>query len=1046
MDIKRKNPLFPLSAVALACLFSFHAQAATDCGNTEEWSRDKAYATGDKAKQNQQVFVANWWSQGKEPLSFSNDYQEWTQTEQCGDGEITPPSNQAPTVQLDSPSASDALTEGDQITFQATAADEDGQIASVSFFVDGELLGSDTSAPYSFYWTAVEGSHTVVVKAMDDKQAVTETAPLQITVKAKTLEPENNAPTVTLSASALSVNQGAKVTLSSEASDTDGKITRVDFYVAGQKKGSVENAPFTFDWLADKAGTVQVYAKAFDDKGASSDSAVLSIKVTASPTVSNCRPEGLYQTPGVNVPYCTVYDAKGRENMGADHPRRIIGYFTSWRTGDDPQSSYLVKDIPWEQITHINYAFVSIGADGKVNIGDLKDPENQAVNKEWAGVDVDPALGFKGHFGALATYKKKHGVKTLFSIGGWAETGGHFDTEGNRVADGGFYTMTTNADGSINHAAIAKFAESAVEMMRKYQFDGIDIDYEYPTSMAGAGNPDDASIMEPRRPYLWASYQELMRVLREKIDLASAQDTHHYMLTIASPSSGYLLRGMETFDVTKYLDYVNIMSYDLHGAWNDHVGHNASLYDTGKDSELAAWDVYSTAEYGGIGYLNTDWAYHYFRGSMPAGRINIGVPYYSRGWQGVSGGENGLWGRAALPDQTQCQAGTGNSDKNKCGNGALGIDNMWHDKDNQGREMGAGSNPMWHAKNLENGIFGSYASAYQLDPSNPAHALKGTYTRHYDSVAVAPWLWNAEKKVFLSTEDVASISVKSDYVIDNEIGGLMIWELAGDYSCYLFDAQGKRTQTVDKTEKACTTGNGEYHMGNSMTQKVYEKFMSASPYGHTLSENAMPAEAVNITVKVGGFKVGDQNYPMNPKVTFTNHTGIDLPGGTAFQFDIPTSAPDNAKDQSGGGLSVIASGHSKPNNIGGLEGAMHRAGFSLPSWQTLKNGESYDLDMVYYLPISGPANYTVKINNLEYAFAFEYADLPLADLSTPTEPENCETDGLNVYPNWPQTDWEGKPSHANTGDKMVHEGRIYQANWYSTSIPGSDTSWTKVCG
>ncbi len=98
--------------------------------------------------------------------------------------------------------------------------------------------------------------------------------------------------------------------------------------------------------------------------------------------------------------------------------------------------------------------------------------------------------------------------------------------------------MTTNADGSINHAAIEKFAASAVEMIRKYKFDGVDIDYEYPTSMAGAGNPDDKGFMEPRRAYLWASYQELMRVLREKLDQASAQDGHHYMLTIAAPSSG----------------------------------------------------------------------------------------------------------------------------------------------------------------------------------------------------------------------------------------------------------------------------------------------------------------------------------------------------------------------------------------------------------------------------------------------------------------------------------------------------------------------------
>lgn len=66
----------------------------------------------------------------------------------------------------------------------------------------------------------------------------------------------------------------------------------------------------------------------------------------------------------------------------------------------------------------------------------------------------------------------------------------------------------------------------------------------------------------------------------------------------------------------QYLDYVNIMSYDLHGAWNEYVGPNASLFDDGKDGELAAANVYGSAQYGNIGYLNTDWAYHYFRGSI----------------------------------------------------------------------------------------------------------------------------------------------------------------------------------------------------------------------------------------------------------------------------------------------------------------------------------------------------------------------------------------------------------------------------------------------
>ncbi|KOO11209.1 hypothetical protein AKJ18_30285, partial [Vibrio xuii] len=150
---------------------------------------------------------------------------------------------------------------------------------------------------------------------------------------------------------------------------------------------------------------------------------------------------------------------------------------------------------------------------------------------------------------------------------------------------------------------------------------------------------------------------------------------------------------------------------------------------------------------------------------------------------------------------------------------------------------------------------------------------------------------------------------------------------------------------IDTTEQACAAGSGEYHMGNTMTKAIYDKFKSATPYGNKVATGAIPTEAVDITVSVGGFKVGDQNYPINPKITFTNNTGQAIPGGTEFQFDIPVSAPDNAKDQSGGGLKVIASGHTRANNVGGLDGPMHRVAFSLPSWKDLPAGGTYELDM-----------------------------------------------------------------------------------------------------
>ncbi|EJL6793963.1 chitinase C-terminal domain-containing protein [Vibrio alginolyticus] len=1051
MHLKNGNAVknvFTLSTLTASCLMAFNSYAAVDCAPLETWQSSKVYNGGDQVQHEGNAYKARYWTQNNNPAQ-SGEWGEWETLGACdGTGPVEPPQNEVPTVTLTSPSASASVTAGDVVNLAADAADTDGTVSKVEFFVDGVLVGQATSAPYAASWTATEGQHEFSTKAYDDAGAVSTASVVTLTVASA--QPGNEAPTVDVALSASSIDLGGSVTLTANATDADGTVAKVDFYVAGVLAGTATTAPYTLDVTPSQAGSLSVYARATDDAGATADSAIATLTVNGGAVTSNCRPDGLYQTTGVDVPYCSIYDEEGREKMGADHPRRVIGYFTSWRSGDDPQATYLVKDIPWEQLTHINYAFVSIGSDGKVNVGDVNDPNNPATGKTWPGVEVDPALGFKGHFGALATYKQKHDVKTLISIGGWAETGGHFDTNGDRVADGGFYTMTTNADGSINHAGIEKFATSAVEMMRQYKFDGLDIDYEYPTSMAGAGNPYDKDFMEPRRQYLWASYQELMKVLREKLDAASAQDGIHYMLTIAAPSSGYLLRGMETFDVTKYLDYVNIMSYDLHGAWNDHVGHNAALFDTGKDSELAQWNVYGTAAYGGIGYLNTDWAYHYFRGSMPAGRINIGVPYYTRGWQGVTGGENGLWGRAALPNQAECQPGTGEGEKNNCGHGAIGIDNMWHDTDPKGNEMGAGSNPMWHAKNLENGIWGSYAAAYGLDPVNdPSDKFVGTYTRHYDSVAVAPWLWNAEKSVFLSTEDKASIEVKADYVIDKEIGGIMFWELAGDYNCYVLDANGNRT-AVDATEQACAAGNGEYHMGNTMTKAIYDKFKSATPYGNKVATGPTPTEAVDITVSVGGFKVGDQNYPINPKITFTNNTGQAIPGGTEFQFDIPVSAPDNAKDQSGGGLKVIASGHTRANNIGGLDGVMHRVSFSLPAWKDLPAGGTYELDMVYYLPISGPANYSVISGGKEFAFKFEQPALPIGDLNAgtgggSTEPGTCDTTGLVTYPALPQTDWAGNPSHANQGDKIIHNGVVYQANWWTAAEPGTDGSWSTVC-
>ncbi|MFF7165621.1 chitinase C-terminal domain-containing protein [Streptomyces sp. NPDC008086] len=725
----------------------------------------------------------------------------------------------------------------------------------------------------------------------------------------------------------------------------------------------------------------------------------------------SCRPDGLYRTPGVDVPYCSVYDTAGREKMGADHQRRVIGYFTGWRTGKDGTPAYLAPDIPWDKVTHLNYAFAHIDGGNRISVG-TDGATNPATGMTWPGVsgtETDPEFPYKGHFNLLNKFKKQHpDVKTLISVGGWAETGGYFDDNGTRVNSGGFYSMATNADGSVNQSGIDTFADSSVAFIRKYGFNGVDIDYEYPTSMKDAGHPLDWPLSNARRSGLVKGYAALMKTLREKLDRAGAADGRHYLLSVAAPSSGYLLRGMETFQVQKYLDYVNIMSYDLHGAWNEYVGPNASLYDDGKDAELAAAGVYSTSQYGGIGYLNTDWAYHYFRGSMPAGRINIGLPYYTRGFKNVTGGTDGLWGKAP---STACPAGSGLT---RCGDGAVGIDNLWHDLDTAGKESPAGSNPMWHAKNLEKGVVGDYVTKYGFPAGT---RLTGTYARRYDSTLVAPWLWNAEKKVFLSTEDEQSVNAKADYVVDHGIGGTMVWELAGDYGW--------------------NAGKGQYEPGSTLTSAMYEKFKSASPYGAQRSTIDLPAEALDIGVDFGQFPLGDSNYPISPKLRITNNSTATLPGGTEFQFDYGTSAPANAKDQSGWGTSVIRSDHTG-SNVGGLEGDHHRVSLKLPGWQTLAPGASVELDLVYYLPVSTPSNWTVTFGGRTYALAGDLArgtTVVEPGSGTPS-PSPTSSSGECANPAWNATTEYGG------GSTVSRAGHSWKARWWTKGEePGTTGEW-----
>ncbi len=711
---------------------------------------------------------------------------------------------------------------------------------------------------------------------------------------------------------------------------------------------------------------------------------------TRPPVVGDCRPDGLVPTAGVSVPYCDVYQSDGREWLGQGRPRRVVAYFNGSRTGADGSPHYLVNNIPWSQVTHVNYAFATV-VDNRIAV------DGSATQMQWpnvAGAQMDTSLPYRGAFNLLTRYKRLHPrVKTLISVGGWA-------------GSTGFYPMTTNSDGSVNQNGIDTFAASVVNFLRTYGFNGVDIDFEYPTALDDSGNPNDWSLANARRKGLPDAYTALMKTLRENLDRASAADRKYYMLTSASSASGYLVRGMASQNGLKYQDFTNLMSYDFHGTWNDVVGPNAPLYDDHKDPELS--DQYTTPEYGGIGYFNVAWAMKYLRGQLQAGRINIGVPYYTRGWKNVTGGTDGMWGTSS---KTGCEPGTGI--KRPCGDGAIGIDNVWHDTTSSGGELGSGTNPLWHAENLERNILPNYAPNVGLTPGTDANdRLSGTYTRFWDDTTKTSWLWNADKKVFLSTEDEAGIDAVAALVRSTGAGGVMVWELAGDYQC---------PATVD-ADHPCG-------MGYTLTTRLNAAMGNAGAYDasrNTGSTARVSTQTANLSVDFVNFPTETAKlWPLTPTVRLTNNTGRTLGGGkdTTISFDIPASTSPLVKDvnwQTGdqGGQWKITAGST-----------FDRITTTLDYCQIIPPGKTLDMPIIYYLPVTGPVNTVFSVSGTSFAPITEYGK----GQSAGTPPAG----GCNA-PNWDSTKIYNPSTQSVEATTVKYNGKVWKAKWWTqNNIPGT---------
>ena len=309
---------------------------------------------------------------------------------------------------------------------------------------------------------------------------------------------------------------------------------------------------------------------------------------------------------------CSLNSCGSAPKQSADSPPKVvIAYVTSWSN---------IMPNP-ALVTHINYAFGH-------------------VNDTFNGVRIDNEERLKQ---IAALKKQKSELKVLLSIGGWGS--------------GRFSEMAANEQNRL------AFAKDCQRIVQEFDLDGIDIDWEYPTSSAAniSSSPDDTN-----------NFTLLMRDIRHAIG-------KNKLLTMASVASA---RFVNFRSILNDIDFVNIMSYDMGNA----PRHHSALYEASISGELTCNDAVKA----------------HIDSGVPAERLVLGMPFYGRG-----------------------------------------------------------------GKLLSNRDFRDIN-------------LNGEYTEHWNDTAKVPYLTNKDGIMVLGFDNIRSLSIKCEYILEKGLLGGMYWEYAGD--------------------------------------------------------------------------------------------------------------------------------------------------------------------------------------------------------------------------------------------------------------------------
>lgn len=350
--------------------------------------------------------------------------------------------------------------------------------------------------------------------------------------------------------------------------------------------------------------------------------------------------------------------------------KEIIGYYPSWKWKSRGKVM-TPANIPYEKLTIINYAFFYPLSSGELVGRDIVGDEIALKGER------DPQTGAYKAGSSMVDLAHRHGVKVLLSVGGWEDSNNFPEV-------------------AASQSTRAAFAHSCLEIAKLYDFDGMDIDWEYPGYAEHKGTRDDKH-----------NFTTLLQITRDSLNAYAKQVGKRMLLTAALPAGVSLLANYDFDKVTGILDMLNIMTYDFSGIWDPVSAHNAPLYSPNETDTLR----------------NVDATFSYYTRtlSVPPSKINLGIPFYGHTFANCTA----LYGTHA------------------------GADTAY---------------------------FTSEGSSF-----NEITKLKSKFSRIWDSRAKVPYLVNQSWKVIVSYDDEESVGYKAQYVVDQKVGGVIIWEITGDF-------------------------------------------------------------------------------------------------------------------------------------------------------------------------------------------------------------------------------------------------------------------------